>query len=258
MRGAYLPLALGASVLAVGTAAADAPVTTVFFATGIQPRATGCPTAVVVRRHMGDGDERFEGALLDCERHPREEALRALSVLARPRGLPAPDAAALEAFDTAAHPGFVAEGVRALDPELLERLQRLAEAFEGHAIEILSGYRPTAAPTSRHHHGRALDLRVADVDREAVRDALVGLEGTGVGFYPQSTFVHVDVRERATYWVDESGPGEPPRYVRGASPPTVPDQGLATELPEIDLEALRAGTEAAFAGIAGTGTGTNP
>lgn len=248
--------ALLASGLVAGTVAADAPVTTVFFTTGIPPRALSCPAPVVVRRHMGDGEESFEGALLDCERQPRSEAVLAVSVLARPRGLPAPSAEALAAFDAGASPGFVAEGVHAIEPALLERLQRLADAFEGHAIEILSGYRPTAARTSRHHHGRALDLRVADVDREAVRDALVGLEGTGVGFYPQSTFVHVDVRERSTYWVDESGPGEPPRYVRGATPPGEEEGSVATELPEIDLDALRAGTEAAFSGI--TGTGTNP
>lgn len=229
-------------------ASADAPVTTVFFATGIQPRPSICPAPVVIRRHMGDGEEAFEGALLDCERRPRPEAVRALSVLARPRGMPAPDAATLDAYDAGS--GYVAEGVHALHPELLERLQRIAEAFEGHPIEILSGYRPTSAVTSRHHHGRALDLRVADVDREAVRDLLAGLERTGVGWYPNSVFVHVDVRDRATYWVDESGPGEPPRYVRGATPPgRDPAEAPPAEPPEIDLEALQSETEAALAGI---------
>jgi len=34
----------------------------------------------------------------------------------------------------------------------------------------------------------------------------------GVGYYPNSTFVHLDVRSLPTYWVDYSKPGEPPRY----------------------------------------------
>jgi hypothetical protein len=34
----------------------------------------------------------------------------------------------------------------------------------------------------------------------------------GVGYYPNSTFVHLDVRERSTLWVDYSGPGQTPCY----------------------------------------------
>lgn len=247
----YYPILVALAVAGIGgpEASADAPVTTVYFTGGSPREASACPAPVAVRRHMGDGEERFEGELLDCEGRPRPEAVRALSVLARPRGLPLPDDATLEAFDAASHPGFVAEGVRALHPELLARLQRVAEAFEGHRIEILSGYRPTAPPTSRHHHGRALDLRVADVEREAVRDLLAGLERTGVGWYPNSVFVHLDVRDRATYWVDESGPGEAPRYVRGATPPGRAPAEETPPPPEIDLEALRSETEAALAGI---------
>jgi hypothetical protein len=33
----------------------------------------------------------------------------------------------------------------------------------------------------------------------------------GVGYYPNSSFVHLDVRETNTYWVDYAGPGEAPR-----------------------------------------------
>ena len=36
----------------------------------------------------------------------------------------------------------------------------------------------------------------------------------GVGIYPVSGFVHVDVRERSYFWVDTSGPGKRSR-VRG-------------------------------------------
>ncbi|MCB9592927.1 MAG: DUF882 domain-containing protein [Sandaracinaceae bacterium] len=224
-----------------GLAVADAPVTTVFF-TSDAPTGT-CPPAVIVRRQMGDGDEELVGPLLDCDGLPRPEALRDLSVLARPRGLPAPSPEALEAFDAGSNPGFVAEGIRELHPELLDRLQRLRAALDGRPIEIVSGYRPESAATSRHHHGRALDLRVQGVEREQVRDVLAGFDRSGVGWYPNSTFVHLDVRDRFTYWVDESAPGEPPRYVRGAVPPTPPtaDSPIAVPpAPTIDLDSLRA------------------
>jgi hypothetical protein len=36
----------------------------------------------------------------------------------------------------------------------------------------------------------------------------------GVGYYPDSTFVHLDVRDRSTIWVDHSGPGQTPCYSR--------------------------------------------
>ena len=42
---------------------------------------------------------------------------------------------------------------------------------------------------------------------------LSGLPHVGVGYYPNSTFVHLDVRSTKAIWVDLSGPGEPPRYV---------------------------------------------
>ncbi|MBX3274793.1 MAG: DUF882 domain-containing protein [Sandaracinaceae bacterium] len=204
-----------------------------------RPEAS-CPRPALITRRMGDGDDSFHGPLLDCDRRPRPEALIALSVLARPRTQPAPSAEALAAFDRAARPGWVAEGVREVPGELLERVQRIADAFDGHRIEIVSGHRPDASPTSRHHHARAIDLRVDGASAEEVRDVLAGLDATGLGLYPRSEFVHVDVRERAHYWVDESGPGEAPRYVRGASPPAPP---------AVDIDALRRETEAALDAI---------
>lgn len=36
----------------------------------------------------------------------------------------------------------------------------------------------------------------------------------GVGYYPRSTFVHLDVRDRSAYWVDRSRPGQAPQYQR--------------------------------------------
>jgi hypothetical protein len=122
----------------------------------------------------------------------------------------------------------VARGARALHPRLLQLLQRVVTHFPGHVIEIVSGYRPGAG-TSRHAHARALDLRLSGVSREALRDFARTLPGAGVGFYPNSVFVHLDVRdgdEGNAYWTDYSGPGETPRY--GHWPPT--DQDVQNEV----------------------------
>lgn len=48
------------------------------------------------------------------------------------------------------------------------------------------------------------------------------LADTGCGFYPNSSFVHIDVREPGAghvSWIDASGPGETPRYVSVWPPP---------------------------------------
>jgi hypothetical protein len=48
------------------------------------------------------------------------------------------------------------------------------------------------------------------------------LGDTGCGFYPNSSFVHIDVRDAGAghvTWIDASGPGETPRYVPTWPPP---------------------------------------
>lgn len=50
------------------------------------------------------------------------------------------------------------------------------------------------------------------VPNAALRDFLRTFDDVGVGFYPNSTFVHLDARDYDAYWVDYAGPGEPPRY----------------------------------------------
>jgi hypothetical protein len=60
--------------------------------------------------------------------------------------------------------------------------------------------------------GKAVDFRVLGVPNEAVRDYCRMLRDVGCGYYPNSTFVHMDVREKPSFWIDYSRPGEPPRY----------------------------------------------
>jgi hypothetical protein len=60
------------------------------------------------------------------------------------------------------------------------------------------------------------------VANEAVVEFCKTLADTGCGYYPNSSFVHVDVRQPGTghvAWIDASGPGEAPRYVASWPPP---------------------------------------
>ena len=65
---------------------------------------------------------------------------------------------------------------------------------------------------SNHNVGRAFDFSIEGVPNTVVRDYCRTFRNAGVGYYPNSTFVHLDVRQTKVYWIDYSGPGEAPRY----------------------------------------------
>jgi len=95
-------------------------------------------------------------------------------------------------------------------------LTRVSNHFGGRPIEVISGFRPPRkeqyTARSKHNIGRAVDFRIRGVPNSAIRDFCRTLPNVGVGYYPNSTFVHLDIRDYSAYWVDFSGPGEPPRY----------------------------------------------
>jgi hypothetical protein len=106
-----------------------------------------------------------------------------------------------------------------LDAELVEKLELAVDHFRragGSArIVLVSGYRPRSGGTY-HSSGRALDFRIEGVDDEALVAFCKTLPDTGCGYYPNSAFVHMDVRPPGTghvAWTDRSRPGEAPRYV---------------------------------------------
>ena len=177
------------------------------------------PAVTIVRPGRGRNREEGRLALTHCNGWPNLAALDELSTLARPHDVdrPAPQSARDRSARRATE-GEVATGIRRLDPGLLIRLQAIADRFRGRAIEIVSGFRPRARRNSRHRVGRALDLRVAGVNREVLVRFARDLPDTGVGYYPNSSLTHVDVRPRQAYWIDRSGPGERADY--GTWPPT--------------------------------------
>jgi len=100
-----------------------------------------------------------------------------------------------------------------IDPQLIRLVAKVSDTFGGKPIQVVSGYRlESYAWQSRHKTGHAVDFAIPGVPNGAVRDFVKGLPNVGIGYYPNSHFVHLDVRGQWTYWVDYSGPGEPPRY----------------------------------------------
>jgi uncharacterized protein YcbK (DUF882 family) len=101
-----------------------------------------------------------------------------------------------------------------MDVKLLDLLFALARdlAMAG-PFHVISGYRTPetneylrslspdsgVAQNSQHTKGRAADIRVPDRRLTEVRDAAIALRGGGVGYYPESDFVHVDVARVRTW-----------------------------------------------------------
>jgi len=114
------------------------------------------------------------------------------------------------------------------DPRLISLVGQVSNHFGSRRLEIISGFRPYS-PTqytahSNHNIGHALDFRIVGVPNEVLRDYCKTLHNVGVGYYPNSTFVHLDVRDTPATWIDYSRPGEPPRY---STPGVDADEGTS-------------------------------
>jgi hypothetical protein len=104
-----------------------------------------------------------------------------------------------------------------MSPRLMALLYNTGRHWPGHRVEVVSGYRhPSVAknPRSPHMKGLACDFRVVGVPNTQLRDYLrTAYKNVGVGYYPNSSFVHLDVRkDRSAFWIDYSGPGERAMY----------------------------------------------
>jgi uncharacterized protein YcbK (DUF882 family) len=104
--------------------------------------------------------------------------------------------------------GQVAE----IDLRLLDQLCLLNQKLENSApLHIISGYRSPktnsnlrntgggVAKHSLHMDGRAIDIRLPGCATSDLHKAAVSLKKGGVGFYPNSRFVHLDTG-RVRYW----------------------------------------------------------
>ena len=124
-----------------------------------------------------------------------------------------------------------------IDPRLIRLVVRVSDTFGGRPIRVVSGYREHSYfEESKHKVGHAFDFSIPGVPNSLLRDYLRTLPNVGVGYYPNSTHVHLDVREASAYWVDEAGPGEPPRLAnRGGAKPSDDDPSDPVEAPASPL-----------------------
>ncbi len=96
--------------------------------------------------------------------------------------------------------------VREIDHSLLDLLHTLKTTTgTGEPFHIISGYRSAAtnamlrshsdgvAAHSLHLQGKAIDIRLPRIGLRELRDLAARLGRGGVGYYPASDFVHVDV-----------------------------------------------------------------
>lgn len=136
----------------------------------------------------------------------------------------------------------------AINERLIRMIATVSDHFGGRPIRVVSGfrpYRPTQyTPHSQHNLGHAMDFSIPGVPNAAVRDFCRTLPKVGCGYYPNSSFVHMDVRDVSTYWVDFAGPGEAPRYATGkGTDPGRADREAAETEHEPEHLAPAAGTE---------------
>jgi uncharacterized protein YcbK (DUF882 family) len=100
---------------------------------------------------------------------------------------------------------FRTEQVHDIDVALLDTLHALFTSFDHRGnFEVISGYRSPrtnaalrhattgVAEHSLHIEGRAIDVRLTSAKTADLRTAALALKSGGVGYYPESNFVHVD------------------------------------------------------------------
>jgi uncharacterized protein YcbK (DUF882 family) len=91
-----------------------------------------------------------------------------------------------------------------MDPRLIELLYRISQRTRT-KIEIVSGFRApmfSLATLSYHTRGMAADIRIPGMTPLMVRDLARSMGVKGIGYYPVSQFVHVDVRDDKQEWTD--------------------------------------------------------
>lgn len=99
-----------------------------------------------------------------------------------------------------------------IDLKLLDLLTELHQKTGSkQPFQIISGYRSPktnsmlnaessgVAKRSMHLDGKAIDIRLADVNLRTLHETAVSLKRGGVGMYTASNFVHVDTG-RVRYW----------------------------------------------------------
>lgn len=96
--------------------------------------------------------------------------------------------------------------VHPMEPQLLDFLHDLRQAMDSNeAFHVISGYRSPktnaklasasngVAKKSLHMRGMAIDVSLPKRELADLRQTAIGMQRGGVGFYPKSGFIHVDI-----------------------------------------------------------------
>ena len=107
---------------------------------------------------------------------------------------------------------FRTDEIHPIDARLLDILYTVQNACNSNGtFEVISDYRSPhtnqslrgqghgVAEHSLHMEGKAIDVRLTDVDTAYLKKAAASLKRGGVGYYAQSNFVHIDTG-RLRYW----------------------------------------------------------
>jgi uncharacterized protein YcbK (DUF882 family) len=107
-------------------------------------------------------------------------------------------------FDQLARDHFTNQATK-MDTRLFDTVVRAAANFHARYVEVVSGFRAPkyqlmlrkkgheVARDSQHPRGTAIDFRVAGVPTKVLLRYVKSLHLGGVGYYPESKFVHADV-----------------------------------------------------------------
>jgi uncharacterized protein YcbK (DUF882 family) len=103
-------------------------------------------------------------------------------------------------------------GTHPMSQDLLHLVHDIHEHLGvSQAFDVVSGYRSEktnqklragnrrVAKNSLHKTGHAIDIKCKG-HLQNIRNYARSLKRGGVGYYPRSGFVHVDIREKPTYW----------------------------------------------------------
>jgi len=95
--------------------------------------------------------------------------------------------------------------VAVIDPQLLDLIADIRDELGSDGTyEVISAYRSPAtndmlrrrsggvARNSQHLLGKAIDVRLSDVETGRLRNAALAMQRGGVGHYAKSDFVHID------------------------------------------------------------------
>ena len=102
--------------------------------------------------------------------------------------------------------------ISTMDPQLLVLLDKVSAQFGSNKVlHVISGYRSPesnqllaersngVARHSMHMEGKAIDVRMPGLELASLHKAAMNAKGGGVGYYPDSQFVHMDTG-RLRHW----------------------------------------------------------